>query len=118
MVLRKKLSDFFLWFLAASSLMGTTASMAGDWHRHPRDRYYEDLGGISSYGLPTHIPGLGTFAGGISGVHVRGVGNYFYIQPGVPRQQVINPLRPRAKVIRGSNSASCSMENRICVIRP
>jgi len=120
MVLRKKLTDFFLWFIAASALVAPTASMAGDWHRHRHhDRYYQDYGGISGYGLPTHIPGLGTFAGNISGVHIRGVGNYFYIQPSTPRQSTkVYQLRPKAKVVSGTNRASCAMENGVCVIRP
>jgi hypothetical protein len=116
MVLRKRVSDLFLALIAASAAMTPTASMAGDWrnHRH-HDR---DVPSFSGDGLPSVIPGLGTFVGGISAVRIRGVGNYFYIEPNVASGIVQQQLRPKAKVVETGKNAGCSMENGVCVIRP
>jgi hypothetical protein len=118
MVLRQKLSRYVLFFLAACALTAPTAALAGEWHHRGHDggRYYQDENQYSPNGLPTHIKGLGTFVGGISGVRVRGVGNYFYIQPSVANQVPVI-LRPKATVIPGTNGATCSMENGVCVLR-
>jgi len=116
MVSRKRLFDVFLSLMAASAAMAPSASMAGDWHRH-HHRHYDEPIYIAPNGLPTHIRGLGTFVGGISAVRIRGVGNYFYIEPNVA-SQMQNTLRPRAKIVYPANGAGCSMENGVCVIRP
>lgn len=114
MVVRKKLFDFFLSVLAASAMLAPSASIAGDWQHRHRARHCHDVVGVN--GLPSHICGLGTFVGGISAVRIRGVGNYFYIQSNTAKQ-IVNPLRPKAKVISGRKGNSCSMENGVCVIR-
>lgn len=115
MVVRKKLFDFFLSVLAASAMLAPTASIAGDWQHRPRVRHCQDVVGVN--GLPSRICGLGTFSGGVSAVRIRGVGNYFYIQRNVGKQ-LVNPLRPKAKVVSSRKGTSCSMENGVCVIRP
>lgn len=116
-----------LGFLAAmtAAMLATSGALAGDWgykgghdgwNRHHHHRLPASYGG--GYGLPTIVPGLGTFAGSISALRVRGVGTYFYIE-GLGSEKPKMIPAPKAKIISVRAAKDpCSYENGVCVIRP
>nr|WP_316656723.1 hypothetical protein [uncultured Gellertiella sp.] len=87
-------------------------------HRH-HGRWHRDYPLNGGYGLPSIIPGLGTYAGAISAERVKGNGIYFYVD-GLGDGGV-EPVRPNpsAKVIKvEKNTSACAFEAGVCVIRP
>lgn len=73
----------------------------------------------SSYGLPSVIPGLGTFAGNVIATRVKGVGNYFAAEGNAPQVIMAPDIRPKARIIIvGQSGNPCSYEAGVCVIRP
>lgn len=75
---------------------------------------------IGSNGLPSVIPGIGTFAGNISGQRIKGNGVFFAINR-APGPKVIAYRPPVAKIIEISAEdadQACSYEAGVCVIRP
>ena len=75
---------------------------------------------IGSSGLPSVIPGIGTFAGSISGVRIKGNGVFFAIDRNT-QPKVIAYRAPKAKIIEISAEnpeEACSFEAGVCVIRP
>ena len=78
------------------------------------------LSGFARDGLPTRIPGLGTYAGSIGAVRDRGNGNYFAIDAGLG--SIGGTIdRGKARIIRvtpEAAKAACRDENGVCVIRP
>ncbi|QEE45589.1 hypothetical protein FVA81_13650 [Rhizobium sp. WL3] len=75
---------------------------------------------IGSNGLPSVIPGIGTFAGSISGLRVKGNGVFFAIDR-APGPKVVTYRAPKAKIIEISAEEpdeACSFEAGVCVIRP
>lgn len=93
------------------------------YRHHNPDRYarQEVVGGN---GLPSHIPGIGTYAGSVSGVRFKGNGIYFYNEGRPAYSQVKSTsqtLAPKAKIIHVNSrtkGAECSYEAGVCVIRP
>ena len=87
--------------------------------RHHQDRmnHQEVIGGD---GLPSILPGIGTYVGAVSAVSVRGNGIYF----AVDNAALLGPtviLAPKAKIIEvdlEGDSSACSYEAGVCVIRP
>ena len=78
-------------------------------------------GGYEAYGLPTALPGAGTYAGGIEAVADVGNGNYFAIDGSVDLEAQRPAARPMAKIIEvkpDGNYAGCEMQKGICIIRP
>lgn len=70
------------------------------------------------YGVPSIIPGLGTFAGSVSALRIRGHGTYFYAEGlGDGEAPVLRPA-PMAKVVDATKGPACSYEGGVCVIRP
>lgn len=117
-----------LGLLAAMSaaLLTVTSALAEDttWrggrdfgrHHHHHAGQPASYGG--GYGLPTIVPGLGTFAGSISALRVRGVGTYFYVEGFGNEKPAMIPA-PKAKIISVKAAKNpCSYENGVCVIRP
>lgn len=83
-------------------------------HKQGRDQ-------IGTDGLPSVISGLGTFAGAVSALRVRGNGIYFssdITRTGTPRETRPVPL---AKIIslsaNGDVAHACTYEAGVCVIR-
>lgn len=77
------------------------------------------LSGFAVDGLPTRIPGLGTYVGGFGAVRDRGNGNYFAIDGDLARTATIDTRA--AKIIQVTPEAAraaCSIEHGVCVIRP
>jgi hypothetical protein len=75
---------------------------------------------IGSNGLPSVIPGIGTFAGSISGLRIKGNGVFFAIDRDV-RPKVVAYRAPKAKIIEISEEnqdESCSFEAGVCIVRP
>ncbi|MBB4065231.1 hypothetical protein [Gellertiella hungarica] len=110
-----------------ASFISASSTLAGDFdygggrqrpwhhghHHHPLPPSY---GG--GYGLPTIVPGLGTFAGSITALRVRGVGTYFYVE-GLGSSRTPMQPTPKAKIINVKAAKDpCSYENGVCVIRP
>lgn len=117
-----------LGFVSAMMAVVLTASgsLAGDWgygggdgwshHHHHHPSPPPSYGG--GYGLPTIVPGLGTFAGSITALRVRGVGTYFYVEGFGGKKPPMVPA-PKAKIISVDSAKDpCSYENGVCVIRP
>ncbi|MET3614430.1 hypothetical protein ABID16_002767 [Rhizobium aquaticum] len=117
MMTRKNISFALLALLVS----GATCAEAGEFHRHHRNGWQEGAAGVN--GLPTHIRGIGTFAGGITATRIHGNGVYIAIAPGIGRAPALEPA-PRAKIVNvteepnGQNSDLCSMDHGVCVIRP
>ena len=113
---RKIVSFSLLAFLVP----GVAAVQAGEFHRHHGNGWQEGAAGVN--GLPVHIRGIGTFAGGITATRIHGNGVYFAIAPGIGQAPAIGPA-PRAKIVNvtegadGQNNSLCSMEHDVCVIR-
>lgn len=115
MMTRTKLSLALLAILAS----GVTSAQAGDF-RHRFHQYGEGWqeGAAGVNGLPTHIRGIGTFAGGIAATRIHGNGVYISIAPGLSGEPA--PAAPRVKIINVSENPerdNCSMEHGVCVIR-
>ena len=75
---------------------------------------------VGGDGLPSILPGIGTYAGAVSAAGERGNGIYFSADnASVLRPDVI--LAPKAKIIVvdfEGDSPACSFEAGVCVIRP
>lgn len=107
-----------------SLLIGATQLNAGEYShsRHPDrsgyDRHYQQTV-VGGAGLPSVIPDIGTFAGSISAVRVRGAGIYFAIEGS--RSDVVTYRPPVARIIEVDaemDDSACSYEAGVCVIRP
>lgn len=88
-------------------------------HHHGQDHGRREAI-IGSNGLPSVIPGIGTFAGSISGLRVKGNGVFFAIDR-APGPKVVTYRAPKAKIIEISAEEpdeACSFEAGVCVIRP
>lgn len=103
---------------AIATIAVSTASMAGD-HRHHR-HHHRSQAVIGGNGLPSVVPGVGTFAGNIAAVRIKGNGIYFY-RDGTASPTVVSYKAPKARIIEISEDApdaACSFEAGVCVIRP
>lgn len=77
--------------------------------------------GYEGYGLPTSIPGAGTYVGGIEAVTDVGNGNYFAIDGSLDLAAQRTAARPMAKIIEvkpDEKNAGCEMQKGVCIIRP
>jgi hypothetical protein len=110
--------------MIALALPVMAAENYNTYRHHNPDRYSrQDV--VGGNGLPSHIKGIGTYAGSISGVRFKGNGIYFYKenrpaywQANGTTQQT---LAPKAKIIHvnaRTTGAECSYEAGVCVIRP
>ena len=115
MTTRKNISIALLALLAS----GVASAQAGEFrHRfhHYGQGWQEGAAGVN--GLPVHIRGIGTFAGGITATRIHGNGVYIAIAPGLGGEPV--SVAPRVKIINVSETPekdNCSMEHSVCVIR-
>jgi hypothetical protein len=107
-----------LIMFTASALAGSSDS---NYQRGHRDRHHDYIG---DNGLPSIIQGVGTFAGSLSAMRVRGNGTYVYAD-GLRPSFATHDIAPKAKIItvgedfKGALSAhdGCSYESGVCVIR-
>ncbi len=88
------------------------------------DGAYEGSGAV---GLPTRIPGIGTYAGALAGERFRGNGNYFYYQGAgaygpIPVPADSTGKQPQGlKIIEVGKDApneECDEASGVCIIRP
>ncbi len=108
------------------------------WRGTPRDRLAQDRDHrrdrgfnrtqqvIGTDGLPSVVPGVGTFSGGISAMRIKGNGIFFAGERGLLNVPETSALAPTAKIISidgdvASNGfqprEACAYEAGVCVIR-
>jgi hypothetical protein len=106
--------------LAAAAAVSSPA-MSGEYRHHHHLRFQSWQVGGGGNGLPSYIPGIGTYAGGIAATYIRGNGLYIAVDPGILPAGTSSPmLAPKAKIIdvpEVSDNSACSMERGVCVIR-
>lgn len=104
---------------AMTVLLASSVSIAAAGERHSQHHGRSEAI-IGSNGLPSVIPGIGTFAGSISGLRIKGNGVFFAINRDA-RPKVVAYRAPKAKIIdisEESHENACSFEAGVCVIRP
>lgn len=93
-------------------------------NRHHNSQRYAQQQVVGGNGLPSYVPGIGTYTGSISGVRFKGNGIYFAKEGHrvySPVNSAPQPLAPKAKIIQVNTrtiGAECSYEAGVCVIRP
>lgn len=103
-----------------SGISNAQAEQAVGQRRHHHEHGQRDKSFYGGDGLPTYIRGVGTYAGGMSGVRDRGNGIYFAIEgQGLRQRDIDNSSKPRLiHVNRSTLDSACSREAGVCVIRP
>lgn len=112
--------------LISGLLLAVTACALSVGPAHAADKTDAPYQVADSNNLPTRIPGLGTFSGGISAKRFKGNGIYFSIDGndryvrGKTNSGKTSP-RPGAKIIDmqdAQNDMDCDNPGDVCVIRP
>lgn len=111
--------------LAAAAIAMALPASADELHRGRDGRGGHHGGGYGAPGLPSVVPGLGTFSGNLAAVRIRGNGIYF-AKAGNPLATAMRDTRPSGntagpKIIHvnaATAKASCRYEAGVCVIRP
>lgn len=123
MVLATGLKRIFVLTATCAVLVSAPLQAGNDrTYRHNRHVSSHHDGGavIGGNGLPSVVPGLGTFAGSLTAVRVKGTGIYMAIEKWpVNSRNTYQP--PKAKIIEidaETGDAACSFEAGVCVIRP
>lgn len=116
MVLRRSLA-----VAAASAILATLSALpaaAGErGFGHHHHHYSPRIDGTMNSGLPSILPGIGTYSGAISALQVRGQGIYFSVT-GLGKREEMRP-RPKARIIDVSTAADpCRYQAGVCVIKP
>ncbi len=107
---------------ALTLLLASTVASAGD-RATDRDRHndhHHDRGIVGSDGLPSVVPGVGTFVGNLSAVRIKGNGIFIAVDRPATRRNEAVPA-PKAQIIEISaenEDGACSFEAGVCVIRP
>ena len=107
---------------ALTLLLASTVASAGD-RATDRDRHndhHHERGIVGSDGLPSVIPGVGTFVGNLSAVRIKGNGIFIAVDRPATRRNMATPA-PKAQIIEISaenEDSACSFEAGVCVIRP
>ncbi|MFC3161907.1 hypothetical protein [Ciceribacter thiooxidans] len=100
------------------------AFSAGELEAH--DRHQPNPGVVAGSGLPSVLPGIGTYAGDVSALRIRGNGIYFMVGHSTYRPVPLR-LAPKALIIdvnakvtadNKSLESACRYEAGVCVIRP
>ena len=124
MVLAIGLKRIFVLTATSTVLLSAPLQAGNDrTYRHNRTRLFPPLTAgavIGGNGLPSVVPGLGTFAGSLTAVRVKGTGIYMAIEKWpVNNRTTYQP--PKAKIIEidaETGDSACSFEAGVCVIRP
>lgn len=91
-----------------------------------RGRHQPNPGVVAGSGLPSVLPGIGTYAGDVSALRIRGNGIYFMVERSTYRPAPFH-LAPKALIIdvnanvtadKKSVESACRYEAGVCVIRP
>jgi len=115
-MMTRKFISFALLSLLGAGLVPAQADEFRHRFHHYGQGWQEGAAGVN--GLPAHIRGIGTFAGGITATRIRGNGVYIAIAPGLGGEPA--SAAPRVKIINVSETPekdNCSMEHGVCVIR-
>ncbi|MDI6836058.1 MAG: hypothetical protein QMD99_10135 [Rhizobiaceae bacterium] len=100
------------------------AFSAGELEAH--DRYQPNPGVVAGSGLPSVLPGIGTYAGDVSALRIHGNGIYFMVGHSTYRPVPLR-LAPKALIIdvnakvtadNKSLESACRYEAGVCVIKP
>lgn len=116
MMTRKNISFALLALLVSGVASAEAGEFRHQFHRSYGEGWQEGAAGVN--GLPVHIRGIGTFAGGITATRIHGNGVYIAIAPGLTGEPT--PAAPRVKIINVSENPekdNCAMEHGVCVIR-
>lgn len=116
----------FLFRVALASALALplapTVASAGDrgsvQDRHRHEHHEQSIFGGD--GLPSVVPGVGTFVGSLSAVRIKGNGIFIARDRRAPLHSVIVP-EPKVQIIEISAEnpdSACSFEAGVCVIRP
>jgi hypothetical protein len=108
--------------VALPILFASTLASAGDRmaDRHPHHHHQRQQSVGGGDGLPSVVPGVGTFAGNLSAVHIKGNGLFIAFDRRANHRTVVVPA-PKAQIIEISaenEDSACSFEAGVCVIRP
>ena len=103
-------------------LLAPTLASAGDrtMDRPKPNHNHHERSIIGSDGLPSVVPGVGTFVGNLSAVRIKGNGIFIAIDRRTTHRSVAAPA-PKAQIIEISaenEDGACSFEAGVCVIRP
>lgn len=99
-------------------LLATTAASAGE-RMSERFRHHQQSV-IGTGGLPSVVPGVGTFAGSLSAVRIKGNGIFIAIDRRGPHHPQLAPA-PKAQIIEinaENEDSACAFEAGVGVIRP
>ncbi|THV22390.1 hypothetical protein [Peteryoungia ipomoeae] len=118
-----KLSCVKVWVLAPLAILAVAfpASSGERDHRHHRQGgHHKEQSVIGSAGLPSVVPGIGTFVGSISAVRIKGNGVFVAVNR-TPRSLVVDYRPPKARIIEVSaenTDEACHFQAGVCIIRP
>lgn len=106
---------------ALALLLASTLASAGDraTDRPRHNDHHHDRGTIGSDGLPSVIPGVGTFVGNLSAVRIKGNGIFIAVDQRATSRHETAPA-PKAQIIEISaenEDSACAFEAGVCVIR-
>ncbi|MDH4441196.1 MAG: hypothetical protein QE284_12505 [Rhizobium sp.] len=103
-------------------LAAPTLSHAGDRmtdrNRHSHGHHTQSV--IGGDGLPSVVPGVGTFVGNLSAVRIKGNGIFIALDRRAGRGLAAAPT-PKVQIIEISaenEDSACAFEAGVCVIRP
>lgn len=105
-----------------SIAMLAAAGQASSGESHDRFRHaarHHEQAVIGSAGLPSVVPGIGTFVGSISAVRIKGNGVFVAVNRS-PRPQAVVYRAPKSRIIEVSAENpddACRFESGVCVIR-
>ena len=107
---------------ALTLLLASTLASAGDrpTGRDRHNHHHNERGIVGSDGLPSVVPGVGTFVGNLSAVRIKGNGIFIAVDRSVTRRNLAAPA-PKVQIIEISaenEDGACSFEAGVCVIRP
>lgn len=105
-----------------SILLVPTFASAGDWmmDRHRQPHHHHEQSVIGGNGLPSVVPGVGTFAGDLSAERIKGNGIFIH-REGRSNGAALDYRAPKARIIEISAEnpdGACAFEAGVCVIRP
>ncbi|MCO6180328.1 hypothetical protein [Ciceribacter sp. RN22] len=117
-----------MMFKRVGAVIAATAAFAvfATGELQARHRHEPNPGVVAGSGLPSVLPGIGTYAGSISALRIRGTGIYFMVEHSTYKPALARPA-PRARIIdvnaevnadKADMKSACRYEAGVCVIRP
>ncbi len=117
-----------MMFMRVGAVIAATAAFAvfATGELQARHRHGPNPGVVAGSGLPSVLPGIGTYAGSISALRIRGNGIYFMVERttydpaparAVPKAHIID-VNAEINVDKEGMKSACRYEAGVCVIRP